>query len=276
MMIMKVYRIFTATLLVCAMTISNLMAQTTVEVENELIIVGEDTVSNIIPEKNYSRFDRGLKNYVFAPKGEYQLGLTASYGEFDADDVQVLSILKDLDFKGHLYSIKPSVSYFFKNNQSIGLRLNYTRGVADLSNLSVDFDDDLNFTLHDVKYHSNCYAGEIFYRRYIGLDKSKRFAIFNETNLSYMHGTTRFQRYYNEELRDTRTTINEVSLNFCPGVCVFIMDAVSLNLSFGVFGVSFRNEDQTTNGVDEGSRFTSGANFKLNIFNLNFGIGVHI
>ncbi len=276
MMIMKVYRIFTATLVMCAMTISNLMAQSPVDAESELIIVGEDTVSNIINEKNFSRFDRGLRNYVFAPKGEYQFGLSASYGEFDADDVQILSILKDFDFKGHLYSIKPSFAYFFKNNQSVGARLNYTRGVADLSSLSVDFDDDLNFTLHDVKYQSNSYSGEIFYRKYIGLDKSKRFAIFNETNLSYMHGTSRFERYYNGELRDTRTTINEVSLNFCPGVCVFIMDAVSLNLSFGVFGVSFHNEDQSTNGVEEGSRFTSGANFKLNIFNLNFGIGVHI
>jgi hypothetical protein len=47
-------------------------------------------------------------------------------------------------------------------------------------------------------------------------------------------------------------------------------------VSFGVFGVKFRNEHQKTDGVDEGSRFTSGANFKFNIFNINFGLMVVI
>jgi hypothetical protein len=66
------------------------------------------------------------------------------------------------------------------------------------------------------------------------------------------------------------------SLNFSPGVCVFIMDNVCFNVSFGVFGLNFKHERQTTNGIDEGSRFASGANFKFNIFNINFGIGVCI
>lgn len=37
-----------------------------------------------------------------------------------------------------------------------------------------------------------------------------------------------------------------------------------------------RNEKQLTNGIDEGSRFTSGANFRFNIFNINFGLMVVI
>ena len=81
---------------------------------------------------------------------------------------------------------------------------------------------------------------------------------------------------YNGQIRDTRTTITEASLNFSPGLCVFIQDNMSFNVSFGVFGLKMRNERQRTNDVEEGSRFTSGANFHFNIFNINFGIGVHI
>ncbi len=66
------------------------------------------------------------------------------------------------------------------------------------------------------------------------------------------------------------------ALNFSPGLCVFIMDYVSFNVSFGVFGVKVHNERQSTDGVDEGSRFSSGANFKFNIFNINFGMAVFI
>lgn len=119
-------------------------------------------------------------------------------------------------------------------------------------------------------------GASIFYRNYIGLGTEKRFAIFNEVDLGFGSGSSRFKRYYDDELRDTRTNFTTASLNFSPGVTMFIMDNLSFNVSFGVFGIKMRNEKQTTNGVNEGSRFTSGANFKFNLFNINFGIGVFI
>ena len=243
---------------------------------DQKVIVGNDTVSIILPQRNFGRYDRGLFNFLFIPKGQWSFGLTASYGEFNSDDVQILSLIKDFDFKGKMYSIKPTIGYFVANNQSIGLKFNYTRGEADLGSLSVDIDDDLNFSLKDVSYYSNTYSIGVFYRTYVGLSTDKRFGVFNEVALSFGSGSSRFKRYYGGELRDTRTNITSASLNFSPGVCVFIMDNVSFNVSFGVFGVSLRNEKQITNGVEEGSRFSSGANFKFNLFNINFGLGVHI
>ncbi len=244
---------------------------------DERVIVGNDTVNMVLPEKNFGRYDRGLYNYLFIPKGQWAFGLTASYGEFDADDVQLLDILEDFDFKGKIYSINPSAAYFFKNNQSIGLRFNYTRTDADLASLSMDFDEDLDFSIKDVAYYSRNYSASIFYRNYIGIDKKvKRFAIFNEVALTVGGGSSRFKRYYNDELRNTHTKVTEASLNFSPGVCMYIMDNVSFNVSFGVFGIKLRNEKQDTNGMSEGSRFSSGANFKFNVFNINFGLGVNI
>ncbi len=243
---------------------------------DDKVILGNDTVSMILPERNLGRYHRGLFNFLFIPKGQWAFGLTASYGEFNTDDVQILSLVKNIDFKGKLYSIKPTVSYFFKSNQSLGLRFNYTRGNADLANLSMDFDEDLNFSLQDVSYSSQSYGIGFFYRSYIGLSSMKRFAIFNEVEASVSSGSSRFIRMYNGEPRDTRTMRTACSLNFSPGVTMFIMDYVSFNISFGVFGVHFNHEKQTTDGKDDGSRTTSGANFKFNLFNINFGIGVHI
>lgn len=243
---------------------------------DETVIVGDDTVSIIIPQKNYGRFDRGLYNFMFIPKGQWGFGLTASYGEFNTDDSQLLSILKDLDLKIKAYSIKPSISYFFDNNQAVGLQFNYSRTITDLSGLSVDFDDDINFSLHDVSYYSESYAASAFYRYYVGLGKMKRFAVFNEVELSFGSGTSRFKRIYNSEPRDTRTNSTTASLNFSPGLCVFIQDNVSFNISFGVFGIHAKHEKQWVDDVKAGSRTSSGANFKFNIFNINFGMGVYI
>lgn len=248
----------------------------TVSPEDEKVIVKGDTVSMVIKQRNFGRYNRGLFNYLFIPKGQWAFGLTASYGSFDADDVRILSVLKDFDFSGTRYSIRPSVSYFFAHNQSIGIKLNYTRAMADLGGMTLDIDDDLNFKLSDVSYYSQTYSAALTYRNYIGLSREKRFAVFNDVDLSFGSGSSRFKRYYNGELRDTRTNTIEAGLNFSPGLCVFMHEYVSFNVSFGVFGISVRKDRQTTNGVDEGTNVTSGANFKFNIFNINFGISVHI
>ena len=243
---------------------------------NEMVIVGNDTVPLVIEEHNFGRFDRGLFNYLYIPKGKWGFGLTASYGELNTDDVQVLSLLNDINFSGKAYSIKPYISYFIRNNQSIGLRFNYSRGMADLGSLAMDFSDDMNFSLKDISYYTQSYTTSIFYRNYIGLNRSKIFGIFNEVELAFGSGSSRFKRPYNGEPRDTRTITSKASLNFSPGVCVFLQDFIAFNVSFGVFGLHLTNETQTTDGIDEGSRFTSGANFRFNIFNINFGLMVVI
>ena len=243
---------------------------------DERVVVGGDTVPIILPAPNYGRYDRGLFNFLFIPRGQWMFGLTASYGEFNSDDVQILSLIKNFNFKGKLYSIQPTVSYFFRSNQSMGLKFSYSRGIADLGGLSVDIDDDMNFTLSDVSYYSQAYTASIFYRNYVGLGSEKRFAIFNEVDLSFGSGSSRFKRSYDGEMKDTKTLSSKWSLNFSPGITMFIMDNVCFNVSFGVFGLHVTHDKQYTNGEDEGSRTSSGANFRFNLFNINFGLGVTI
>ena len=243
---------------------------------DQKVLVGADTVSIILPDKNFGRYDRGLYNYLYIPKSKWAFGLTANYGEFNSEDIQLLDIITNFNFKGKLYSIHPTVSYFIRHNQSIGLKATYSRGSAYLGDLSVDFDDDLNFDLHNVSYVNETYAMGVFYRNYVGLDRGRRFGLFNEVDLMFQTGASRFKRTIGGELRDTRTNITQASLNFSPGVCCFLQENLAFNISFGVFGLRWRHEKQTTNGEFNGSRSSSGANFRFNIFNINFGLMVVI
>lgn len=243
---------------------------------DEMVIIGGDTVSIIIPQKNYGRFDRGLYNYLFIPRGQWAFGLTASYGEFSTDDVQILSVLKGLDMNIKAYSVKPSMFYSFRNNQVVGLKFNYTNMGVNLDNMSFDFSDDMSFTIGGVSYASRSYSTGIFYRNYVGLGRMKRFGVFNEVDLSLGGGRSVFNRMYNSMMKETRTESVNVGFNFSPGLCVYIMDNVSFDVSFGVFGLNVTNDRQYTDGVFEGSRTSSGANFRFNIFNINFGMAVCI
>ena len=242
----------------------------------EKVVVKGDTVPLIIRQRNLGRFDRGLFNFLFIPKGQWLFALTASYGEFSSEDLKVFDLLSDFDFSGHVFSIKPTISYFVRNNVSVGLRLNYTKAKASLGSMSLDFSDDMSFAISDIGYLNEEYSAAITSAQYIGLARGSRFGIFNEVELAFASGNSEFRRPYNGEPKETNSNYMQARLSFSPGVCVFIMKNVSFNVSFGVFGFYLRNEKQTVNGEPLGNRFTSGANFKFNIFNINFGIGVHI
>ena len=58
--------------------------------EDERVIVGKDTINVILPGKNYSRYDRGLLNFLFIPRGQWIIGATASFSEFNTEDIRLL------------------------------------------------------------------------------------------------------------------------------------------------------------------------------------------
>ncbi len=235
-----------------------------------------DTIPMKLRSRNLGRYDRGLFNYLFLPKGRWGFGLTASYGEISTDNLEIFDLLNDIDLGGHIFSIKPFLEYTISNNISVGLRFGYTSGKGNVDSFKVDIDEDMNFNLHDIMYRNESYTAAVLFRQYIGIARRGRFGVFNEVELAFSSGNSDFQRPYAGELRTTHTTYMKAGLNFSPGVSVFMMKNVAFNLSFGVFGFYLKNERQMENGIEIGNRTTSGANFRFNLFNINFGIAVHV
>ena len=230
---------------------------------------------SLIRTPGIGRFDRGITNYRFAPKGQILFGVTFSYADFDSKESSLLMVLKDFDCSGHTVKINPFFGYFIRDNIAIVVKLGYERSQAELGNLSVDI-DDIDLSMKNMRLSSDLLVGTFFHRSYVGLDAGKRLGLFSETSLSVKLGNSRFSRGIGEELSDTRTSIGELQLGFSPGMAVFIMNNVSTEVSFGVLGVKFRKESQKTNGEETGSWRKSGANFKINLLNINLGITIHI
>ncbi len=243
---------------------------------NEKVVFRGDTVPMVLRSRNLGRYDRGLFNFLFIPKGTWHVALTASYGQFSTSDLQMLDLLSDVDLSATSFSIKPQLSYFIRNNLAVGVRMKYTRTSADIGSFKVDIDEDMNFNLHDINYRQESYAAAVFLQQYTGIGRRGRFGVFNEVELAFASGNGDFKRPFNGALRQTHSTNMEARLTFSPGVCIFIMENVSFNVSFGVFGFYLRNEKQRVDGEWLGNRLTSGANFKINLFNLAFGIGIHL
>lgn len=235
-----------------------------------------DTIPMVLKQRNLGRYDRGLSALLYVPKGQWSFGLTVSYGNISTQDLEIFDLLSDVNIGAHAFRIRPYLQYTVRNNLAIGMRFGYYNARGNVDSFKVDIDDDMNFSLHDIGYKAESYTGAVFASQYIGLSRHGRFGIYNEVELAFGSGSSDFQRPYGGNLRTTHTTWMEGQLNFSPGVQMFIMKNVSFHISFGVFGFNIRKERQTEDGKDTGNRLSSGASFRFNLFNINFGIGVHI
>lgn len=235
-----------------------------------------DSIPMALHTTPVGRYDRKLYNWLIYPRGQWQIGLSANYGELSTKDSEFLSLIDDVSMGGKIYSIKPSAAYFLRNNLCMGLRLAYTKGDMGIDSFNVDIMDDMNFNLHDIRYLSENYSAALFLQQYFGLSRRGRFAVYNEIELAIGAGNTTFSRPFGGEIRETTTKAKRLNINYSPGVSVLVMKNAAFNLSFGVFGFHVTKENQWENGEKCGDRVTSGINFKFNIFNINFGIAIII
>lgn len=235
------------------------------------------TATDSIAQQDIRNFDRGLTNYQYIPHKEWIFGITASYSGFNSDDSDILLLLKDFNFTGSLFGIHPFAGYFIADNQCIGIKLGYSSTVGNLGQLNLDIMDGLSLALPDMGLNAKIYSAGIFHRAYLGLTPGGQLGVFNETNLTFESGTSHFTRGNADTgIKDTKTISNDISLTLCPGISVFILDNVSANVSVGVLGLSYRQSKQYVDEQETGKYISSGANFKINILNINIGITVHI
>lgn len=243
---------------------------------DERVTYKGDTLPMVLKDIKLGRYDRGLFNYLFMPKGMWTIGITASYGKFSSRDIELFDVISDVDISADALSIRPYFSYAFKNNVSAGMRLEYSSIHGNIDNFGVDIDEDMAFKLHEIGYRSQTYSAAILLTQYIGLTRRGRFGVFNEAQLKISSGTSDFSRPHNGNIKTTHNNNFQASLVYSPGLAVYVMKNLSFNISFGVFGFQINKTRQWEDGVRSGSRLTSGANFRFNIFNISFGLAAHI
>ncbi|MBR6757882.1 MAG: hypothetical protein IKM35_05365 [Bacteroidaceae bacterium] len=223
------------------------------------------------------KFNRGLTNYRFIPQKEWICGITASYTGYNSQDSDIALLIKDFNFTGSLFGIHPFVGYFVSDNNCIGVKLGYSTTGANLGKINIDIMEDMNIALPNMAYNAKIYSAGIFHRAYLGLSRNGQVGVFNETSLTFESGTSHFIRGDEETgIQDTKTVSNQIALGLNPGISVFVLNNVSANVSVGILGLNYKQSKQYTNNIETGMYRSSGANFKINILNINIGITVHI
>ena len=260
--------------------------QTTVSAQNNILFGSKSDTTKVKkhPRSPFviNRIDREINKNVFAYKGEWIAGISASYGTLTTEDSDIALIIENLRLGGSVVSVKPYFGYMYRNNLSIGARFGYTymNGRFDNANINLgNFINGIEFSTEGIalNYLSNAYSFAVFHRAYVPLDKRGRFGVFGELELVGQYGRSKFGFMYNNEWSTSVSDSYKVKFNFNPGLAAYIFPNVCATISFGLGGLQYTHIKQFDADMNTtGTRDFSKLRFRLNIAEINIGVTVHL
>lgn len=214
---------------------------------------------------------RDAMKTVFIPKGQWMLGGQIAWNQWDTSNMNY-PLLKDLDFSAYTFSAGPYLGYFFRDNMAVGARFSYKRYFLDLGEFDLNLGEDFNIGLEDIYYLQHNYESTVFLRTYLPLGKSKIFGFFGEVQLNYNLSEALTSTGTNETFSASFSRGHDIELGLAGGMAIFLTDylAAEVMLNVGGFHVNWGN--QNTNNIESGRKTNSGANFRIDLFSVKFGV----
>lgn len=218
---------------------------------------------------------RRLAQRLFISKGEVGLGVSFSYFDIDSNDSEFLMILQNCNAYAKSFSAAPMISYAIRDNKAIGVRFKYTTSSGNISDTDLSLlSEDLTWNVENIRASGDTYQTAVFYRSCIGLDDKGRFGLFTDVQLAYTHGRTTFS--YGDVGLDAYTLTDKLKLSVHPGLEVFVMNNISMNVSIGIGGARYTNARCMEDGHITGRRTAANARFYLDVTDILIGVTIHI
>ena len=231
------------------------------------------------------KFERGIgiPTSTFIPKGTIGFGATFSYNTYDignaADDLgfsTLFGMVNNINGNVVTGGVSPHVSYFIIDNLSVGGRFDFNRTKYDVGNASLSLTEDMSFSVNDFHYLKDAYSGSVFARYFIPFGTSKRFAMFTELRATGGYAQSETYKLTDLDKNGTYQDIYDFEIGIIPGLAAFVTNEVALEVSVGLVGLDYERVVQHTNNVGTSVMERSGANFKVNLLQINLGISCYL
>lgn len=236
-------------------------------------------------KKPVEPFDRGIgmSRSVFIPKGTVGAGVSFSYNNYsignstdDAGYAMLFSLFQDIHGNMMSFGVAPYASYFIADNLSVGVRFDYDRSSLGLGNANISLGDAMSFTLNNFHYFKQAYTGSVTLRNYMPIADSRRFALFTEVRATGGYAQSETYKLDEGDKFGTYQDIYQFELGLVPGITAFVTNEVAVEVSIGLLGFNYQKVEQVTNQVERSEMENSGANFKINLFSIGFGMSFYI
>lgn len=220
-------------------------------------------------------FSRDITKATFVPKGQWITGVSVSYSQSHQDNYTFF-VLEHLNGDTYTFKVSPMLFYSFKDNLAAGGRFAYQRSRTQIDSGYLNLGEDTNYDIdHLYRIAHNFYVGAGF-RNYLPLGNTLRFGFFNEVQLQLGGGQSKIENGSGEDLTGTYETNFNLSLGLQPGLVVFLNNYSAIEVSVGVLGFEYTHTHATTDQIYESTRNTKSANFRINLFSIQFGAAFYL
>ena len=100
--------------------------------------------------------------------------------------------------------------------------------------------------------------------------------MFTELRASGGYAQSETYKLTDLDKNGTYQDIYDFEIGVIPGLCAFVTNEVALEVSVGLVGLNYQKTVQKTDNVGVSVMENSGANFKINLLNINLGISVYL
>lgn len=224
-------------------------------------------------------FKRDLEQVSFIPKGQWITGVSVGYSQSNQNNYQFF-VFEKLSGDTYSFKVTPMAMYTFKDNMAAGLKFGYERSKTNLGDGEFILDSNTTFGADNLySIRSNFYATAAF-RNYISLGNSSRFGLYNEVQLELGGGQAKFSNYTgdgdNRHLEGTYERNFTMNVGLTPGFVMFLNNYSAIEVSIGVLGFGYTHTRSVTNQVQVAHRNSKHANFKINLFSVQFGMAFYL
>ncbi|MCM1348485.1 MAG: hypothetical protein NC338_03655 [Firmicutes bacterium] len=224
-------------------------------------------------------FKRDIEQYSFIPKGQWITGVSVGYSQSNQSNYQFF-VFENLSGDTYTFKVTPMALYAFKDNLAAGIKFGYTRSNVGLDNGSFKLDSETYFDADNLNAISQDYFAIAALRNYISLGSNRRFGIFNELQLELGGGQSKFSNYTgdgaNRHMEGTFEKNFSLNLGLTPGFVMFLNNYSAIEVSVGVLGFGYTHTKAVTNQVEIARRNSKHANFKINLFSVQFGMAFYL
>ncbi|HZJ80390.1 MAG TPA: hypothetical protein VFC69_07440 [Dysgonamonadaceae bacterium] len=213
-------------------------------------------------------------------KGTWLLGGTLSAKSNNYSDVDLLVVDVE-DFDQRAFNLRLEGSYFYKENVSVGLGLQYGENKADLVANLLD-----NSYTRKIRNFSRNYGVLGFIKNHIPISSNNVFYATNQTELFYGYKSGPSETYIGDILERNYAVKHSVGVSIRPGILVFLTDDFAFDLNMGILGFSHFKEDVSyqypennppseSNRKKDSTNKSTDLNLKFDLLKIGFGFSYY-
>lgn len=213
-------------------------------------------------------------------KGTWLLGGTLSAKSNSLSDIDLL-VLDVEGFDQRAFNVRLEGSYFYKENVSVGLGLQYGENKVELIANLLD-----NSYTRNIRNFSRSYGALGFIKNHIPISSNNVFYVTNQTELYYGYKSGPSETYIGEILERNYAVKHSMGVSIRPGILVFLTDDFAFDLNMGILGFSHSKEDVSyqypennppaeSNRKKDSTNKSTDLNLKFDLLKIGFGFSYY-